>query len=65
MSNPTRFPFLDLVAPHKELVEQLLAVVNKAFDTAGFIGGAMVEAFEQEFGSVQPYKVLHWREQRH
>src|SRR5258705_1094420 len=49
MSNPTKVPFLDLVAPHKELREELLAVVNKAFDTAGFIGGPMVEAFEKEF----------------
>src|SRR6266481_5760711 len=51
MSNPTKVPFLDLVAPHKELREELLAVVNKAFDTAGFIGGPMVEAFEQEFAA--------------
>src|SRR5260221_6937023 len=51
MSNPAKVPFLDLVAPHKELREELLAVVNKAFDTAGFIGGSMVEAFEQEFAA--------------
>src|SRR5258705_2665201 len=51
MSNPTKVPFLDLVAPHKELREELLAVVNKAFDTAGFIGGPMVEAFEKEFAA--------------
>jgi dTDP-4-amino-4,6-dideoxygalactose transaminase len=51
MSNPTKVPFLDLVAPHKELRQELLAVVNKAFDTAGFIGGAMVEAFEREFAA--------------
>jgi len=51
MSNPTKVPFLDLVAPHKELRDELLAVVNKAFDTAGFIGGPMVEEFEREFAS--------------
>ena len=51
MSNPTKVPFLDLVTPHKELREELLAVVNKAFDTAGFIGGRMVEEFEREFAS--------------
>jgi dTDP-4-amino-4,6-dideoxygalactose transaminase len=51
MSNPTKVPFLDLVAPHKELRDDLLAVVNKAFDTAGFIGGPMVEEFEREFAS--------------
>jgi dTDP-4-amino-4,6-dideoxygalactose transaminase len=49
MSNPSKVPFLDLVTLHKELREELLAVVNKAFDTAGFIGGPMVEEFEREF----------------
>ncbi len=51
MSNPTKVPFLDLVTPHKDLREELLAVVNKAFETAGFIGGPMVETFEQEFAA--------------
>ncbi len=51
MSNLTKVPFLDLVTPHKQLREELLAVVNKAFDSAGFIGGPMVEAFEQEFAA--------------
>src|SRR5271166_5184251 len=51
MSNPAKVPFLDLVTPHQELREELLAVVIKAFDTAGFIGGPMVEAFEQEFAA--------------
>jgi len=51
MSNPTKVPFLDLVTAHKELREELLAVVNKAFDTAGFIGGPMVEEFEREFAA--------------
>jgi dTDP-4-amino-4,6-dideoxygalactose transaminase len=51
MSNPTKVPFLDLVTPHKELREELLAVANKAFDTAGFIGGPMVEEFEKEFAA--------------
>jgi dTDP-4-amino-4,6-dideoxygalactose transaminase len=51
MSNRTKVPFLDLVTPHKELREELLAVVNKAFDTAGFIGGPMVEEFEKEFAA--------------
>jgi dTDP-4-amino-4,6-dideoxygalactose transaminase len=49
MVNPTKVPFLDLVAPHKELEEELLAVVKKAFSNAGFIGGPMVEEFEREF----------------
>ena len=42
-------PFLDLIAPHRELESELLAVVQQAFRTAGFIGGRMLEAFEQEY----------------
>jgi len=49
MVTPTKIPFLDLVAPHQELETELLAVVQKAFRTAGFIGGPMVEEFEREF----------------
>lgn len=49
MANPTKVPFLDLVTPHKELENELLAVVKKAFSNAGFIGGPMVEEFEREF----------------
>lgn len=49
MANPMKVPFLDLVTPHKELEEELLAVVKKAFSNAGFIGGSMVEEFEREF----------------
>jgi len=49
MANPTKVPFLDLVTPHKELEEELLAVVKTAFSNAGFIGGPMVEEFEREF----------------
>jgi dTDP-4-amino-4,6-dideoxygalactose transaminase len=51
MANPTKIPFLDLVMPHQELEEELLAVVKKAFSNAGFIGGPMVEEFEQEFAA--------------
>jgi dTDP-4-amino-4,6-dideoxygalactose transaminase len=49
MANVSKVPFLDLVTPHKELEEELLAVVKKAFSNAGFIGGPMVEDFEREF----------------
>jgi dTDP-4-amino-4,6-dideoxygalactose transaminase len=49
MANPLKVPFLDLVTPHQELEEELLAVVKKAFGNAGFIGGPMVEEFEREF----------------
>src|SRR3981189_1048211 len=51
MANPTKIPFLDLVTPHQELQEELLAVVKKAFSSAGFIGGPMVEDFEREFAA--------------
>jgi dTDP-4-amino-4,6-dideoxygalactose transaminase len=49
MSRANGIPFVDLVSPHVELEEELLAVVTKALRTAGFIGGPMVEEFEQEF----------------
>jgi dTDP-4-amino-4,6-dideoxygalactose transaminase len=42
-------PFLDLITPHVELEEELTAVFRKALRTAGFIGGPMVEEFEQSF----------------
>jgi dTDP-4-amino-4,6-dideoxygalactose transaminase len=51
MANPTKIPFLDLMAPHQELETELLAVVKKAFSNAGFIGGPMVEEFEREFAA--------------
>lgn len=51
MTNPTKIPFLDLVTPHRELEGELLEVVRKAFSTAGFIGGPMVEGFEREFAA--------------
>jgi dTDP-4-amino-4,6-dideoxygalactose transaminase len=49
MANPMKVPFLDLVAPHKQLEDELLAIVKKAFSNAGFIGGPMVEEFERDF----------------
>lgn len=45
----TKIPFLDLVTPHQELKAELMQVVEKALQTAGFIGGPMVEDFEREF----------------
>jgi dTDP-4-amino-4,6-dideoxygalactose transaminase len=44
-------PFLDLVTPHRELREELLEVVETALDSAGFIGGPMVQEFEREFAT--------------
>lgn len=49
MSNNEKIPFLDLITPHQELEQELLAIVQKALRTAGFIGGPMVEEFEREF----------------
>ena len=45
-----RIPFLDLVTPHQELKDELVAVFEQALETAGFIGGPMVAGFEQDFG---------------
>lgn len=42
-------PFLDLVTPHRELEEELVAAFREALRSAAFIGGAQVEAFEREF----------------
>ena len=49
MSNS--IPFLDLVAPHIDLEEELVGVFRQALRTAGFIGGPMVEEFEQAFAA--------------
>jgi dTDP-4-amino-4,6-dideoxygalactose transaminase len=42
-------PFLDLVTPHRELEEELIAVVREAVRGARFIGGPEVEGLEREF----------------
>jgi dTDP-4-amino-4,6-dideoxygalactose transaminase len=49
MTDTIRIPFLDLVTPHRELQPELIAVAEKAFETAGFIGGPMVDEFEHRF----------------
>jgi dTDP-4-amino-4,6-dideoxygalactose transaminase len=46
-----KVPFLDLVAPHQQLQDEMLDVVRQAFTNAGFIGGPMVEDFEREFAA--------------
>jgi dTDP-4-amino-4,6-dideoxygalactose transaminase len=51
MGQSQGIPFLDLVTPHVELEQELTAVFQKALRTAGFIGGAMVEDFEQAFAA--------------
>lgn len=42
-------PFLDLVTPHVQLKNELMAVLSSAIDKAGYIGGPMVKNFEEEF----------------
>ena len=49
MSNNGHVPFLDLVTPHGELEDELVAVFRTALRTAGFVGGLEVEHFEREF----------------
>jgi len=44
-------PFLDLVTPHIELEEELIAVARKALRSAHFIGGEEVESFEKEWAA--------------
>jgi dTDP-4-amino-4,6-dideoxygalactose transaminase len=45
----SRIPFLDLVAPHAELEEQLTDVFRGVLRTAGFVGGPAVAEFENAF----------------
>jgi dTDP-4-amino-4,6-dideoxygalactose transaminase len=49
MSVVSSIPFVDLVTPHLELEQELTAVFRQALRTAGFIGGPMVEEFEEAF----------------
>jgi dTDP-4-amino-4,6-dideoxygalactose transaminase len=51
MSNNEKIPFLDLINPHKELEQELTSVFQKVIGTAGFVGGPMVENFENEFAA--------------
>jgi len=44
-----KIPFLDLVTPHLELEEELVSVFRGALETAGFVGGQIVEDFERAF----------------
>jgi dTDP-4-amino-4,6-dideoxygalactose transaminase len=51
VSSSLAVPFLDLVAPHHELREELTEVFHQVMATAGFIGGAMVDEFERLFAA--------------
>ena len=45
MSDNGQVPFLDLVTPHVELEEELVAVFRTALRSAGFIGGPAGKQF--------------------
>src|SRR5271157_1042962 len=49
--NSTQIPFLDLVSPHLQMEEELVAVFRNALHSAAFIGGKAVEDFERAFGN--------------
>ncbi len=46
-----QIPFLDLVTPHRELEDELVSVFRGALETGTFVGGKMVERFEEEFAA--------------
>jgi dTDP-4-amino-4,6-dideoxygalactose transaminase len=49
MTENRPIPFVDLVTPHIELQDELVAAFKTAIRTAAFIGGPAVEGFEREF----------------
>jgi dTDP-4-amino-4,6-dideoxygalactose transaminase len=55
--NMGEIPFLDLVTVHRELREELRSVFETALDTAGFVGGAVVQEFERDFAEFCESKV--------
>ena len=48
-ASDAQIPFLDLVAPHAELEEELVGIFRHALRTAGFVGGEPVDSFEKAF----------------
>jgi dTDP-4-amino-4,6-dideoxygalactose transaminase len=44
-------PFLDLVTPHKMMEQELTGIFRQVLHTASFIGGPMVENFEEAFAA--------------
>ncbi len=42
-------PFLDLVTPHRALEDELVSAFRLGLRTAGFVGGPVVERFEEAF----------------
>ncbi len=51
MSPNAPIPFLDLLPPHAELKDELMAVVSEVLDTARFTGEKTVAPFEADFAA--------------
>jgi dTDP-4-amino-4,6-dideoxygalactose transaminase len=49
MNANSSIPFLDLITPHQELMSELSGVFQTALSAAAFIGGPVVERFEENF----------------
>ena len=64
MSLNGHIPFVDLVTPHQELEDELVAVFRSALGTAGFIGGPMVDGFEQRVCTILRNEFLRRGQQR-
>ena len=47
----TTVPFLDLVAAHRAIADELVAAFRRALGSGRFVGGADVTEFEREFAS--------------
>jgi dTDP-4-amino-4,6-dideoxygalactose transaminase len=47
--NSEKIPFLDLVTVHQELQNELVGIFKAVLNSAGFIGGPLVQGFEQDF----------------
>lgn len=50
-NTPAPVPFLDLITPHLELESELVSVFRRGVQTAGFVGGSMVDEFEKSFAT--------------
>lgn len=45
-------PFVDLISPHRELEQELVEAAREIIGSAAFIGGAVVERFEESFAEI-------------
>ena len=51
MTVMTSVPFVDLIAPHRELEPRLLEIFRATLQTGGFVGGPFVAEFERAFAA--------------